>query len=82
MQQKDAARGPVGAEGDFLSHLLSDPLLNWSLCAQMPPFQTSWSRPRLLFPTSTNLHCVLTICNKPSDALIAYWLLFHIFLIS
>lgn len=68
MQQKDAARGPVGAEGDFLSHLLPDPLLDWSLCAQTPSSQTSWSGPRSLFPTLTNLRCVLIVCNKLRDA--------------
>ena len=77
--QKGAAPGPVGAEGDFLSHLLPDPLLGQRplVLRFLLPRLALGLAPHLLFPLFTSPCCVLIVCNKPSDSWIAYWLLFR-----
>ena len=65
--QMEAARLPVGAEGD----LLPTPTVTccgWET-AEMPPLRTSWSG---LLPPFPTLPCVT--CHKPSDSWTEFWL--------
>lgn len=64
------------------SHLVGDPLLNQTAVhIETPSSQTFLGvihYPFPLFPTLTNLQCVLVICSKPViHELDIYWLFVH-----